>query len=170
MRTLQGETASSGLVGALGYFYWDLPTKVEYVAGTRLQCSLYLGNATGDEHSYMLRTLLYKGGVLLSEDVITVNNKTWFTLDSWQYATIPTAIIAEDSDATLVTEMVEKETGEVTASAATQLMQPSVAELPIWGELPPTAAPTTTTTDITSVMVVMMVMVMMMTMMRSIVR
>lgn len=165
MKILQGETTA--LVGTLGYLYWDLPTRVEYVAGTRLQCSLYLGNATKDEHSYMLRTLLYKGGVLLSEDVITVNNKTWFMLDSWQYATVSTAIVAEESNATLVTEMVERETGEVTASTATQLVQPSVAELPIWGELPPTPAPTTTVvTELMPLIVIMMLMAMVMPMMR----
>jgi len=160
MKALQ-LTVPTKLIGALGDVWWDLPATLTYVAGQQIHCTIYVGNTTDQDHTYMLRVTTAAAGVVVSEGTIRVNNKAWFTLGSWEYAELPGSLMAEDSNVVLTLELIEESTLQVADSVSVNLVQPSATELGIWGGAAPTQ-PTESTTSMINAMVPLMLLVMIM--------
>ena len=160
MKALQ-LTVPTKLIGALGDVWWDLPATLTYVAGQQMHCTIYVGNVTDQDHTYMLRVTTAAAGVVVSEGTIRVNNKAWFTLHSWEYAELPGSLMAEDSNVVLTLELIEESTLQVADSVSVNLVQPSVTELSIWGGAV-TVSPTEPIAGMVTAMVPLMFLMMIM--------
>lgn len=121
----------SALYGTYGDLFWDLPSVLTYIAGQQLPCVIYIANITDSDLSYMLRARTYDTkGNLLSEGVVTTNERTWFEVKAHEYVALSGAILSPQSNVNLVLELVESATQEATDSVAAWLHTPTTAELP----------------------------------------
>jgi len=121
----------SALYGTYGDLFWDLPSVVTYIAGQQMPCVIYVANITDGDLSYMLRARTYDTkGNLLSEGVVTTNERTWFDVKAHEYVALSGAILSPQSNVNLVLELVESVTQEVTDAVAAWLHTPTTAELP----------------------------------------
>lgn len=121
----------SALYGTYGDLFWDLPSVVTYIAGQQMPCVIYVANITDGDLSYMLRARTYDTkGNLLSEGVVTTNERTWFDVKAHEYVALSGAILSQQSNVNLVLELVESVTQEATDSVAVWLHTPTTADLP----------------------------------------
>ena len=121
----------SALYGTYGDLFWDLPSVVTYIAGQQMPCVIYVANITDGDLSYMLRARTYDTkGNLLSEGVVTTNERTWFDVKAHEYVALSGAILSPQSNVNLVLELVESVTQEVTDAVSAWLHAPTTAELP----------------------------------------
>jgi hypothetical protein len=121
----------SALYGTYGDLFWDLPSVVTYIAGQQMPCVIYVANITDGDLSYMLRARTYDTkGNLLSEGVVTTNERTWFDVKAHEYVALSGAILSPQSNVNLVLELVESVTQEVTDAVSAWLHTPTTAELP----------------------------------------
>jgi hypothetical protein len=138
------------LSGELGDIFWDLPPVVSYVTGLDLGCSIYVANPTEVEKEYVLMARLTRNETLISEEALPVFGYTWFKVAPGEFIKLNGALRFDESDASLVVLLVEKETEGVTDSVSTYLAKVSNSVLPPW-----LGGSTTTTTDWSSLLGIM---------------
>ncbi|WP_059280076.1 hypothetical protein [Dehalococcoides mccartyi] len=133
----------SVMSGSLGDIFWDLPPWMTYTPGFDLGCSIYVANPTGVEKEYALMARLSRESTLISEEALPVFGYAWFKVSPADFVRLRGALRFSESDADLSVLLVERETEEVTDSAATRLVAPQGTSA-----LPPTwpGAPGTTET------------------------
>jgi len=129
--------------GSLGDIFWDLPPWITYTPGFDLGCSIYVANPTAVEKEYALMARLYRGETLITEEALPVFGLAWFKVAPGDFIRLRGALRFNESDADLAVLLVERETEEVTDTAATRLVAPQTS-----GALPPSwpGAPGTTQT------------------------
>ncbi len=135
-------TQVSVMSGSLGDIFWDLPPWMTYTPGFDLGCSIYVANPTGVEKEYALMARLNRENTLISEEALPVFGYAWFKVAPGDFVRLRGALRFNESDADLTVLLVERETEEVTDSAATRLVAPQGASA-----LPPTWPGSTSTTD-----------------------
>jgi hypothetical protein len=133
----------SVMSGSVGDIFWDLPPWITYTPGFDLGCSIYVANPTGVEKEYALMARLSRESTIISEEALPVFGYAWFKVAPADFVRLRGALRFNESDADLSVLLVERETEEVTDSAATRLVAPQGTSA-----LPPTwpGAPGTTET------------------------
>jgi len=133
----------SVMSGSLGDIFWDLPPWMTYTPGFDMGCSIYVANPTAVEKEYALMARLSRESTIISEEALPVFGYAWFKVAPADFVRLRGALRFNESDADLSVLLVERETEEVTDSAATRLVTPQGTS-----SLPPTwpGAPGTTET------------------------
>jgi hypothetical protein len=118
-------TQVSVMSGSLGDIFWDLPAWITYAAGYDVGGNIYVANPTDTAKEYALMAKLVRNGQTLSEEALPVFGYTWFTVEPGDFINLKGAIRFNDSDADLMVQLIEKESGEATDSVTTRLVSTS---------------------------------------------
>lgn len=134
-------TQVSVMSGSVGDVFWDLPPWITYTPGFDLGCSIYVANPTGVEKEYALMARLSRENTLITEESLPVFGYAWFKVAPGDFVRLRGALRFDESDADLAVLLIERETEEVTDSAATRLVAPqgTSALPPSWPGAPGTS-------------------------------
>lgn len=166
-------SVSPKLYGEYGDIFSSLKPPVTYSANNDLFTNIYVANVTSTTREYMLQASLYRGDERLDQFIVTIDGKSWFKVEPESIIQLPTTLRLSTTDAVLVIDLYERESGDSTDSIATALTSRGTEGLPEYPQLPtlpPIAgAPTADfgVGSIMSMMITVMMMVMMMRMMSS---
>jgi len=117
---------------APGDIFWDLPPVVSYVPGQAIGATIYVANPTDTEKEYALMAELWSGEVAVSQEAIPVFGHAWFAVAPGDFVRLIGELVFEETDVSLVVQLVERETEEVVDSVSTYLVTPAAAGLPTW--------------------------------------
>lgn len=112
---------TNNLVGTIGDIFWDLPTWVQYLAGSELGCIIYVANPTDEAKEYSLMSVIVSNGETLLEEAITVHDLTWFEVDPNDFIRLFGALSFNFTNVTLIVQLIEKESNEVVNEVSTYL-------------------------------------------------
>lgn len=149
---------SPGLAGEYGDVFWTLEPVTVYVAGTQIYARIYVGNPTDIDREYLLMATVIRGGALISEFPIKVDDGTWFWVTAGNVVTLPGAFEVAYTDVVLTLNLYERVQNDIVDSVLTALTSTGTGGLPF----PPTPP---VVGDMLSMMITMMIVVMMMQMM-----
>jgi len=144
------------LVGEYGDIFWTLHSSLVYAAGSEISARVYVANITDTEREYMIMATVSREETVLAEFPVTVDGRSWFTVEADSVVTLPGALKVSHTDAVLTLSLYERETGEITDSVSTALTGAGTQALPVLPGIPAAEG-----LDIGSlVMVVVMIMMM----------
>ena len=130
------------LVGDYGDIFWNLPPSMSYVAGSEIHCRIYVANPIDIDREYMIMAALSRGGEILSEFPIKVDEAVWFLVEANNVVSLPGALFLDYSDVALTLNLYERVTDDITDSVSAALTSAGTANLPVLQGYPERHRPT----------------------------
>jgi len=125
----------------LGDIFWDLPPVLVYIAGVEIHARVLVANPTDVDRQYMLMVRLVQDTQPVSEGAVKVNGGAWFSVMAGDVGIIEGMMTAALTDASMVMDLYERESGEVVDSVSAMLISPTTAGITITIPGMPPSAP-----------------------------